>query len=95
MCKDLGSKLAAENYASMEPNPVAVQLGLDDAVGPTPVLEQARAGSEPQAVYAYLLEALDKLFDGEMEQATFEEHMRWFFGNSVGTTINLPCSPLD
>ena len=26
-----------------------------------------------------------KLFDSELDQATFEEHMRWFFGNKVGT----------
>lgn len=34
-------------------------------------------------LYAYLLDACVKLFDGDMEQATFEEHMRWFFGTKA------------
>lgn len=34
-------------------------------------------------VYLYLLDACERLFAGEMDQGTFEEHMRWFFGTKV------------
>lgn len=91
----------------MRPNPVAVELGLDDPNGPAAVLSGiAGAGwelgssasshphevngvsingnsSPPNMVYMYLLDACEKVFDNELDQATFEEHMRWFFGDKV------------
>ena len=39
--------------------------------------------------YMYLLDACEKVFDNELDQATFEEHMRWFFGNKVGLGLGL------
>ena len=71
-------------------NPVAVALGLDDPNGPSVVLAQAieavgdaRAEENPNVLYMYHLEACDKMFENELDQATFEEHMRWFFGTRV------------
>ncbi|KAJ7201426.1 histone deacetylase complex, SIN3 component [Mycena pura] len=92
MCKAIGAKLAAEKHASLLVNPVAAALGLDDPAGPPVVLAQTvlplavkeAAGDElPNVVYMYLLDACEKVFDNELDQATFEEHMRWFFGEKA------------
>ncbi|KAF8640768.1 hypothetical protein AX17_000418 [Amanita inopinata Kibby_2008] len=90
MCKDIGTQLAAQKHASLIANKVAVELGLDDPSGPSAVLTQTmevlgeRGASEgANVVYMYLLNACEKLFDNEMDQAAFEEHMRWFFGTKA------------
>lgn len=92
MCKEIGAELAEKKHAPLLANQVAVELGLVDPSGPTVVLEQSieslgqRPANEltpPNVVYMYLLNACEKLFDSEMDQATFEEHMRWFFGTKV------------
>lgn len=80
-------------------NPVAEDLGLVDSTGPGAVLAIAAhphgpdssAGSSANAsvgraeahFYDYLLDACEKLFEGEVEQATFEENMRFLFGTKV------------
>ena len=35
--------------------------------------------------YGYLLNACEKLFEGELEQNTFEENMRFLFGTKVSS----------
>ncbi|OBZ68377.1 Paired amphipathic helix protein pst1 [Grifola frondosa] len=86
ICKETGAKMAAEKHASLLANPVAVELGLDEPNGPSVILQQAmeavgerRPGEEPNVLYMYLLDACEKVFENELDQATFEEHMRWFF----------------
>ena len=82
-----------------EVNPVALELGLVESSGPGAVLavaaqvqqmrqqrQQQNGGIEERAeglYYTYMLEAWEKVFDGEMDQGTFEEHMRWFFRTKV------------
>ncbi|KAJ6601223.1 histone deacetylase complex, SIN3 component [Mycena vulgaris] len=92
MCKAIGAKLAEEKHASLLVNPVASALGLDDPAGPPVVLAQtvqplgakdASRGTPPNVVYMYLLDACEKVFDNELDQVTFEEHMRWFFGEKA------------
>ncbi|KAJ7762381.1 histone deacetylase complex, SIN3 component [Mycena maculata] len=92
MCKAIGARLAEEKHASLLVNPVASALGLDDPAGPPVVLAQtiqplgakdAGNGAPPNVVYMYLLDACEKVFDNELDQATFEEHMRWFFGEKA------------
>lgn len=93
MCKAIGAKLAEEKHASLLVNPVAAALGLDDPAGPPVVLAQtvqplgaakdAPGSPPPNVVYMYLLDACEKVFDNELDQTTFEEHMRWFFGEKV------------
>ncbi|KAF8079008.1 histone deacetylase complex, SIN3 component [Lyophyllum atratum] len=79
MCKEIGARHAAEKHTSLLANRVAVDLGLDEPNGPSAVLEQTmdvlgdRGASDTANI----------LFDGDMDQATFEEHMRWFFGNKA------------
>ncbi|KAG6876148.1 hypothetical protein C0992_000678 [Termitomyces sp. T32_za158] len=94
MCKEIGAKHAAEKHSSLLANRVAVELGLDEPNGPSAVLEQAMevlddrgANGKANVIYMYLLNACEKMFDGDMDQATFEEHMRWFFGNKVGAML--------
>lgn len=91
VCKEIGAQLAKEKHASLLANPVAVRLGLDDPNGPSVVLAQAieavgntRTEENPNVLYMYLLDACEKMFESELDQATFEEHMRWFFGTKVG-----------
>ncbi|KAF7327445.1 Histone deacetylase complex, SIN3 component [Mycena kentingensis (nom. inval.)] len=92
-CKIIGAKLAAEGHMSLMVNPVAAALGLDDPSGPPIILAQTvlplaashPAGSPEPAnvVYMYLLHATEKVFDNDLDQLTFEEHMRWFFGEKA------------
>ncbi|KAG5220956.1 Transcriptional regulatory protein [Salix suchowensis] len=89
-CKLIGVQLAAEKHRPLLANPVAAGLGLDDPNGPSAVLAQAMEAVGEQGVaegsnvvYMYLLDACEKVFDGELDQSTFEEHMRWFFGNKA------------
>lgn len=90
MCKEIGAELAAEKHNTLLANRVAVELGLDDPNGPAAVLAQTTeilgergTAENANVVYLYLIHACDKLFDNELDQPTFEEHMRWFFGNKA------------
>ncbi|KAI0078868.1 hypothetical protein K474DRAFT_1770646, partial [Panus rudis PR-1116 ss-1] len=96
MCKEIGAAAAKENHASLMANPVAVELGLDDPNGPPVLLAQAieavgggSGGSKPNVLYMYLLDACEKMFENELDQATFEEHMRWFFGTKAYNVFTL------
>lgn len=88
--------MAETKYAALAPNPIAVELGLDDPNGPTAFLAQLIEGAaingakdDTNVLYMYLLDAWDKVFDNELDQSTFEEHMRWFFGKHVGAFISI------
>ena len=94
--KQTSRRHAAENFKSLLANPVAVQLGLDEPNGPPALLAQTREAlaergisDERDMMYMYLLDACEKVFDNELDQATFEEHMRWFFGTKASA---VPCS---
>jgi len=98
MCKEIGAELAAEKHSTLLANCVAVELGLDDPNGPAAVLAQTTdvlgehgTAEKANVVYLYLIHACDKLFDNELDQATFEEHMRWFFSNKVGRLLSPFC----
>jgi paired amphipathic helix protein Sin3a len=84
------------------PNPIAAFLGLDDPNGgPATLLTQAQEAirkarplgaspdTEVNVVYTYFIDACEKWFNNELDPATFEEHMRWFFGNSVSLLCGL------
>lgn len=94
MCYEIGANYAAQKHAPLLANKVAADLGLDDPNGPASVLAQTMehlgASSDDtttNVVYFYLLTACEKLFDNELDQATFEEHMRWFFGTKASAAI--------
>jgi paired amphipathic helix protein Sin3a len=87
-CKEEGRKHARQKFRHLAANPIAVELGMDDPQGPSSVQEQILrdrgAEDKEEALYQYMLEACEKLFMNELDQATFEENMRWFFGTKVG-----------
>ncbi|KAG7099673.1 hypothetical protein E1B28_001498 [Marasmius oreades] len=84
MCKEIGARLASEKHSLLLANPVAVELGLDDPNGPATVLGQTTKGSgDANVVYLYVLNACEKMFAGDLDQSSFEEHMRWFFGSKA------------
>jgi paired amphipathic helix protein Sin3a len=102
LCKEIGAKMAATKYASFTPNPIAVELGLDDPNGPTAVLAQAMEAlsangskNETNVLYMYLLDAWEKVFDNELDRSTLEEHMRWFFGKNVWSILNSLCPEIQ
>jgi paired amphipathic helix protein Sin3a len=94
VCKEQGARQTAKGLNPADCNPIAIELGLDDPNGPSAILAQAMEAvcnrqnrDATDVVYVYMLEAFEKLFDNELDQAMFEEHMRWFFGNKVSCTL--------
>jgi len=90
VCKEEGARQTAKGLNPADCNPIAIELGLDDPNGPPAILAQAmeavcnhKAREATDVVYLYMLEAFEKLFDNELDQGLFEEHMRWFFSNKV------------
>ena len=98
ICKEIGADMAREKHVSLLANPVAVNLGLDEPNGPPALLAQTREAlaergisDERDMMYMYLLDAAEKSFSNDkrtqdkdsLDNATFEEHMRWFFGFKV------------
>ncbi|KAG1749753.1 uncharacterized protein EDB91DRAFT_1109482 [Suillus paluster] len=90
VCKEEGAHQTAKGLNPADCNPIAVELGLDDPNGPPAILTQAmeamcnrQTRDATDVVYLYMLEAFEKLFDNELDQGLFEEHMRWFFGNKA------------
>ncbi|KAH7923892.1 hypothetical protein BV22DRAFT_1035800 [Leucogyrophana mollusca] len=90
VCRDVGARQTAKNLNPLHVNPIAVELGLDDPNGPCAVLALAKealgdppSSDETKLTYMYLLDACEKVFDNELDQGVFEEHMRWFFGNKA------------
>ena len=86
--------MAREKHASLLANPVAAELGLEEPNGPSVILAQAMEeirnstdGEEPNVLYLYFLDACEKMFANEMDQATFEEHMRWFFRTKASANL--------
>ncbi|KAF7793452.1 hypothetical protein EIP86_004564 [Pleurotus ostreatoroseus] len=84
--KEIGLESFREKHASLRVNPVARTLGQEETNGPSVILEEVekeiceRSGMEDANIlYIYFLDVCEKTFAGEMDQATFEEHMRWFF----------------
>lgn len=70
-------KLAAElaEIGVRRLSPLAVDLGLST---PVPVIDH---GENPAAhYYEHALDLAEKLFDGDLDQATYEEHLRYMGG---------------
>ncbi|CDZ97936.1 Histone deacetylase complex, SIN3 component [Phaffia rhodozyma] len=85
-------KAVAKVQSTQEPpsslvNPLAIELGLNDAGGPAPALME---GSNPPAqFYEHLLDLCEKLFDNEIDQAGFEENMRHMYGTKAYVSFTL------
>jgi histone deacetylase complex regulatory component SIN3 len=60
---------------------------MNDVGGPSPLLME---GINPSSrFYEYSLDLVEKLFDNEMDQATYEENMRHMFGTKAYITFTL------
>ncbi|KAI0053407.1 hypothetical protein FA95DRAFT_1592176 [Auriscalpium vulgare] len=89
ICKEVGAKHVASKFQHLTANPIANELGLEDSQGPSVVLDQIldtvqhSGHRDANVLYSYMLDVCEKLFDNDMDQSTFEEHMRWFFGTKA------------
>lgn len=94
--KALGAQMAAKQPIRSKINPIAIELGQDVANGPATVVgatanashlgpvastnEEAGLILHPSRYYDTLLDMCEKLFDGDIDQATFEESIRYMYG---------------
>ena len=91
--RTLASDKAAAFPAKQRNNPVAVELGLQDgSTGPAAVVGAVSTTSganaaedsglflHPSRYYDTVLDLCEKLFDGDLDQATFEETVRYMYG---------------
>lgn len=85
--KDISAVHKEPAGAPFEPvNPLAVELGLTDPAA-APFLE---TGANPIAhFYAHLLDQCEKLFDNDVDAATFEENIRYMYGTQAYPAFTL------
>lgn len=75
--------ILSQQSQSQSPNFVQGS-NLDGGLDPS----QPRDPERPEShLYEYLLDSCEKLFEGEMDQVSFEENMRYLFGPKVFSYI--------
>ncbi|GAA5892975.1 hypothetical protein JCM8208_004141 [Rhodotorula glutinis] len=73
--KQLSTDLAASSASARRLNPLGVELGLST---PVPVVD---TGDNPaEHYYEHMLDLAEKLFDGDVDQQTYEEQLRFMAG---------------
>lgn len=78
-CKDIADDLAKKEKKPI--NPVAIRLGLAE---PDTNYYGIESGENPaQYYYQHLLGMTERLFEGEVDAATFEETLRLMFGTKA------------
>ncbi|KAG8736334.1 Transcriptional regulatory protein sin3 [Ceratobasidium sp. 414] len=80
------AKTLAESSDSYLENPLAVQLGLNDAVPPSAhrlIPTSANTPNLASEFYSTLLDACERMFDGEIDWQQFEEVARFMFGTKA------------
>jgi paired amphipathic helix protein Sin3a len=87
MCKRIGGQLAAEGPSSHTANPSATESGIQTMPDGTSVPENA--GNAADYFYGHLLESCEKLFDNVIDQATFEDTVRFMFGMKAYNVFTL------
>lgn len=89
--KKLAKMLSESNESSYLENPLAVQLGLNDAVPPSAHRLVPNIPNPASEFYMTLLDASERMFDGEIDWQQFEEVARFMFGTKayVVFTIDL------
>ena len=69
------ARVLAEKEIARRLSPMAVELGL---ANPVPIIDN---GDNPfRHYYEHALNLAEKLFDGEIDQPTYEEHLRYMLG---------------
>lgn len=85
--KEISRKQAQQSPSMQLINPLAIELGLNDVGGPSPLLME---GVNPSAhFYEHLLDLCEKLFDNEIDQLAFEENMRHMYGTKAFISFTL------
>ena len=85
LCKRIGAQLAAEG--SHVANPVALDVGMQTMPDGTAVPENAMNAAG--YFYGHLLESCEKLFDNVIDQAMFEDTVRFMFGMKAYNVFTL------
>ncbi|CAE6387267.1 unnamed protein product [Rhizoctonia solani] len=82
--KRLAHTLAQSETSYLE-NPLAIQLGLNDAVPPSAhrLIPANSKAINPAEFYPTLLDASERMFDGEIDWQQFEEIARFMFGTKA------------
>ncbi|KZT44457.1 hypothetical protein SISSUDRAFT_19885 [Sistotremastrum suecicum HHB10207 ss-3] len=91
-CKESSAQQAKDKKRRWQANAVAVELGANDTMYyATAPYAGIPADGEPSEThyYDFLLESMEKLMDGEIDQALFEDCMRVTFGTQAYTIFTL------
>lgn len=84
-CKNIADKLSREKKQPI--NPIAIKLGLAE---PDTQYFGIEAGDNPaQHYYGHLLSMAERLFENEVDMATYEETLRLMFGTKAYTMFTL------
>ncbi|BGP46609.1 hypothetical protein JCM10450v2_002456 [Rhodotorula kratochvilovae] len=73
--KQLAADLAAAGATARRLNPLGVKLGIS-----TPISAVDTGDNPAEHYYEHLLDLAEKLFDGDVDQQTFEEQLRYMAG---------------
>lgn len=84
LCKRIGAQLAAEGSSSCAIDPVAADSGVELMPDSTAV-----PGNAAEYFYGHLLELCEKIFDNVIDQATFEDTVRYMFGMKAYNVFTL------
>lgn len=79
MCKTMAAELAADNSGWHLANPVAVDLGYHDTIGPGNTRLLTSGPNPAKTFYPFTLVCCEKLFANEMETAEFEDNLRFMY----------------
>ncbi|KAM0788552.1 hypothetical protein ACM66B_001678 [Microbotryomycetes sp. NB124-2] len=75
--KELMTELSKAEQKRPRLSPLAVELGL---ANPVSVIDDDDNGNPAAHYYAHMLDMTEKLFDGDVDQATYEEQLRYMAG---------------
>ena len=84
--KQVSRTLVRDGSYPWIPNPIAVELGMNDVSWGSTTAVPVNAINEEidtDHFYRLLLNCIEKLFDGELEQTTFEDFARITFGTEA------------
>ena len=104
MCKTIANELAADNSGWHLANPVAVQLGFHDTLGPGNTRVLTSGPNPAKNFYSFTLACCEQLFDNQIEPSVFEDNLRFMYDIKAyimftidklvaATTKQVRCSP--
>lgn len=79
MCKTITADLAADNSGWHLANPIAVELGYHDTIGPGNTRLLPSGPNPAKNFYSFTLACCERLFANEMEVVEFEDNIRFMY----------------